>query len=95
MIFEVAELGYKELLRWLSINGADFSAHDEEGRGIYECLLDGLDQELMEPSTEERAIAYWQLREETIRFLTENIPSISMTSEQRMLFSALRKRGGQ
>jgi ankyrin repeat protein len=95
MVFEVADLGYKDLLLWLSQNGADFSALDEENRGIFENLLDGLDQELQDPTTEERAIKYWRQHAETIRFLKENISYISMSEEQLTLFSALSARAAQ
>ena len=89
MIFEVAELGYKDLLLWLWIKGADFSVLDQEGHGIYECLLDGLHLELLDPGIEDRAKVYWRQREETIRFLTENIAGISMNHESQVLLSAL------
>lgn len=92
MFFEVAELGYKELLLWLARNGADFSALDSEGQGLFECLLDGLEQELRDPSPDERAKAYWRRREETIRLLVENTPAISMTPEQEILYSNLKER---
>jgi ankyrin repeat protein len=95
MVFEVAELGYKDLLTWLSQNGADFAVLDDDGGGIYECLLDGLEQELLAPSTEERAKTYWRQHEQTIRFLTENIPGISMSEEQQTLFSALTEPAAQ
>jgi hypothetical protein len=95
LVFEVADLGYMDLLLWFSQNGADFSVLDEDNRGIFEHLLDGLEQELLEPSTEERAKTYWRQHEQTIRFLTENIPGISMSEEQQMLFSALSERAAR
>lgn len=92
MVFNVAELGYKDLLLWLVQNGADFSVLDYENHGIFEHLLDGLDQELRDPSTDERTKAYWRRREETAHFLTENIPGASLTGELKKLLSALSAR---
>src|SRR5208283_3284874 len=86
MVFEVASLGHIGLLLWLSQNGTDFSVLDEENCGIFEHLLDGLEQELLDPSTEEYAIKYWRRHEEAIRFLKENISGISMSEEQQTLF---------
>jgi hypothetical protein len=37
-IFEVAQLGYKELLIWFYENGADFAAKDGEGYSLIEYL---------------------------------------------------------
>lgn len=92
LVFEVAELGHRELLLWMSANGADFSVSDGEGRGIVDYLLDGLDQELLAPSKEERTRAYWCTRRDTIQVLIEHIPGISLTGEQSSLFSALNAR---
>ena len=45
-IFEVAELGYKELFLWFSEHGANLLAQDKNGQGIIEYLLES-DQEEM------------------------------------------------
>lgn len=37
-VFEVAQLGYKELLKWFIQNGADLSIKDEENRDIWDYL---------------------------------------------------------
>jgi len=37
-VFEVAQLGYKELLKWFIENGADLSKKDEENRDIWDYL---------------------------------------------------------
>ncbi|WP_293745534.1 hypothetical protein [uncultured Acinetobacter sp.] len=37
-IFEIATLGYKELLKWFYQNGADFSAKNRDGKNILEYL---------------------------------------------------------
>ncbi|RYZ68817.1 MAG: ankyrin repeat domain-containing protein [Proteobacteria bacterium] len=39
VLFEVAQLGYKELCAWFIENGADLTAQDRDGRDIGEYLL--------------------------------------------------------
>jgi len=85
MVFEVAVLGYKDLLLWLAQNGADFSAVDRENRGIMEYLIEGLtegrDWVHQTPITDGRAEEYWQRREDMARFLAENVPGLSLPDE--------------
>ncbi len=38
VIFEVAQLGYKGLLKWFYENGADFKTTDNDGLNIYQHL---------------------------------------------------------
>ena len=46
VIFEVAQLEYKELYSWFVANGANVRAHDKEGKDIIE-YLHGFDVEKM------------------------------------------------
>jgi ankyrin repeat protein len=85
MVFEVAVLGHKHLLLWLAQNGTDFSVVDRENRGIMEYLIEGLtegrDWVHQTPITDGRAEEYWRRREDTARFLAENVPSLSLPDE--------------
>ncbi len=38
LVFEVAQLGYKELLKWFYKNGADLKITDDDGLNIYQHL---------------------------------------------------------
>lgn len=40
VVFEVAQLDYKELLNWFIAKGADLKSRDDDGRNIREYLLD-------------------------------------------------------
>lgn len=39
VVFEVAQLDYRDLLRWFIFNGADMKCRDREGRDIKEYVL--------------------------------------------------------
>ena len=47
-VFEVAELGYKELLKWFLDNDADLSITDKEGRDIWAYLKESNKSEMIE-----------------------------------------------
>ena|ERR1035437_7768375 len=40
VVFEVAQLDYRDLLRWFISNGADLKCRDKEGKNIKEHVLD-------------------------------------------------------
>jgi ankyrin repeat protein len=40
VVFEVAQLDYRDLLNWFISNGADLSCRDKEGNNIKEYVLD-------------------------------------------------------
>jgi ankyrin repeat protein len=81
MVFEVAELGHKDLLHWLAQNGADLSVVDREGRSVLEYLRRGLDK--MNPAlpTFERMEKRRRRYEEMARFVAENLPGVSEDGE--------------
>lgn len=41
VVFEVAELGYGELLEWFAANGADLRQLDGDGQDLVACLVEG------------------------------------------------------
>lgn len=48
LIFEVAQLGYKELLQWLVEHGADLKATNNEGKNIVQYLEENKKIEMMD-----------------------------------------------
>jgi ankyrin repeat protein len=46
VVFEVAQLDYRDLLRWFFSNGADLKCRDREGKNIKEYVLDYGDEEI-------------------------------------------------
>ncbi|HEX3800663.1 MAG TPA: ankyrin repeat domain-containing protein [Verrucomicrobiae bacterium] len=47
VVFEVAQLNYKDLLSWFISNGADMTCRDGEGQNIKEYLLDYENDDMM------------------------------------------------
>jgi ankyrin repeat protein len=76
MVFEVAGLGYKDLLLWLARNGVDLAVVDLKNRGILD-YLEGNPNKLDPASEAHKRMEERKERcKETARFLVENIPSI-------------------
>jgi hypothetical protein len=65
MVFEVAMLGRKELLLWLSQHGADYFASDAKERNILDYLRKNNDEKRKRKS------------EEIVQFLVRNIPGLT------------------
>jgi hypothetical protein len=82
MLFEVVELGYKDLLVWLAQHGADFSVIDDRSQcGLFAYLRRGLDKVKPHWPTYDLMQKRKALADDMERFFAEKLPDVFQTGD--------------